>query len=217
MAGSQRDDMVGEKGAGLGGEKGAGHRVAQCRARVKDRPSPLAAQPFVHPMSKGDYEAFRSWSGKPRSWGPEQAGWRAWFGGKVVDGLCEVLDEHLAAKRRGVPAAIGCVPWLTSEAVTDRRRPPGRSRRARQGTSVPARLLNPDKASPTLLSRACTTWLPPRMGQRRSSGRGRRCPSMILARCGFSVSSEMGASPSCTPSCSCSASWPTTSTVPTTA
>ena len=100
-------------------------------------------------MSKGDYEAFRSWSGKPRSWGPEQAGWRAWFGGKVVDGLCEVLDEHLAAKRRGVRAAIGCVPWLTSEAVTDRLL----ALRAfcvvlDKGPPFPVRLLNPDKAFP---------------------------------------------------------------------
>ena len=54
--------------------------------------------------------------------GPEGSGWRAWFGGKVVDGLCEVLDEHLAARygREMSPAAIGCVPWLTSEMVVDR-------------------------------------------------------------------------------------------------
>jgi hypothetical protein len=40
----------------------------------------------------------------------------------VIDGLCEVLDEHLAARRSREmwPAAIGCVPWLTSEAVVDR-------------------------------------------------------------------------------------------------
>jgi hypothetical protein len=70
----------------------------------------------------GDYEAFEGWSGEPRRWGPEGAGWRAWFGGKVIDGLCDVLDEHLAAPRhRGMhPAAIGCVPWLTSRAVASR-------------------------------------------------------------------------------------------------
>jgi len=70
----------------------------------------------------GDYEPFRRWSGKPRAWGPEGAGWRAWFGGKVVDGLCDVLDEHLAAPRRSgrFPAAVGCVPWLTSKAVAKR-------------------------------------------------------------------------------------------------
>ena len=69
----------------------------------------------------GDYEAFKRWSGEPRRWGPDGA-WRAWFGGKVVDGLCDVLDEHLAApRRRGMhPAAIGCVPWLTSRAVASR-------------------------------------------------------------------------------------------------
>ena len=83
-------------------------------------------------MPLGDYEAFQSWSGRPRPWGPSDAGWRAWFGGQVIDGLCSVLDEHLAAYRsspvpslalatgRGVPAAIGAVPWLTSVAVVDR-------------------------------------------------------------------------------------------------
>lgn len=70
----------------------------------------------------GDYEPFRRWSGKPRAWGPEGAGWRVWFGGKVIDGLCEVLDEHLMVRydREMSPAAIGCVPWLNSEAVVDR-------------------------------------------------------------------------------------------------
>jgi hypothetical protein len=58
-------------------------------------------------MALGDYEAFRGWSGKPRTWGPQSAGWRAWFGGKVIDGLCEVIDEHLATLRRGVQAAVG--------------------------------------------------------------------------------------------------------------
>ncbi|MGE2833886.1 hypothetical protein [Mycobacterium sp. SMC-4] len=41
----------------------------------------------------------------------------------MVDGLCEVLDEHLAAPRIGREmdhAAIGCVPWLTSAAVAQR-------------------------------------------------------------------------------------------------
>lgn len=66
----------------------------------------------------GEYELFEKWSGRPRSWGASGEA-RAWFGGQVVDGLCTVLDEHLAAT--GVrSAAIGCVPWLTSEAVVDR-------------------------------------------------------------------------------------------------
>ena len=43
-----------------------------------------------------------------------------WFGGNVVDGLCDVLDEHLAAKHSGGPAAIGCVWSLTSRMVIDR-------------------------------------------------------------------------------------------------
>jgi len=48
----------------------------------------------------GDHEPFHRWSGKPRAWGLAGAGWRVWFGGAVIDGLCEVLDEHLAAPRR---------------------------------------------------------------------------------------------------------------------
>jgi hypothetical protein len=74
-------------------------------------------------MPLGDYEAFRWWSGKPKPWGPQGAGWRVWFGGNVLDGLCEVLDEHLAIERmKGVswPAAIGCVPWLGSNDIVDR-------------------------------------------------------------------------------------------------
>jgi hypothetical protein len=44
-----------------------------------------------------------------------------WFAGNVIGGLCEVLDEHLAVKRTdGQPAAIGCVPYLTSTEVIDR-------------------------------------------------------------------------------------------------
>lgn len=63
-------------------------------------------QPMNLPL--GDYEPFRKWSGKPRTWGPEGAGWRAWFGGEVVDGLCDVLDEQLAA-----PRARGCTQPLS--------------------------------------------------------------------------------------------------------
>lgn len=66
----------------------------------------------------GDYDVFKKWSGRPRSWG-ENGEARAWFGGQVVDGLCTVLEEHLAAQGAG-SAAIGCVPWLNSEAVIDR-------------------------------------------------------------------------------------------------
>lgn len=88
-------------------------------------------------MPLGDYETFRHWSGKPRAWGPQESGWRAWFGGKIVDGLCEVLDEHLAVRRRGVPAAIGCVPWLSSEAVAETARIERLLRGDRQGNLVP--------------------------------------------------------------------------------
>jgi len=66
----------------------------------------------------GEYQRFNKWSGKPRTWGPHGDA-RAWFGGQVVDGLCTVLDEHLTATGWS-SAAIGCVPWLTSEAVIDR-------------------------------------------------------------------------------------------------
>ena len=79
-----------------------------------------------------------------------------WFGGKVIDGLCEVLDEHLDAPRCGgmYPAAVGCVPWLTSKAVAQRllalasycvvldKAPPNQTPR------VPPELINPDKAFP---------------------------------------------------------------------
>ena len=102
-------------------------------------------------MALGDYEAFRPWSGKPRAWGPQDGGWRAWFGGKVVDGLCNVIDEHPAAKRRGVPAAIGCVPWLDSEAVVDRLL--GLTAFCvvvDKGTSFPGRLLNREKGLPNI-------------------------------------------------------------------
>ena len=76
-------------------------------------------------MSKalGDYSIFNTWSGKARSWGPDGS-WRAWFGGNVIDGLCQILDEHLAAPRsrrlEAQPAVVGCVPWFTSNAVQDR-------------------------------------------------------------------------------------------------
>ncbi|MGH3556307.1 MAG: hypothetical protein ACRDTK_02100 [Mycobacterium sp.] len=66
----------------------------------------------------GEYELFKKWSGRPRTWGANSEA-RAWFGGQVVDGLCTVLDEHLAVTG-GHSAAIGCVPWLTSDAVIGR-------------------------------------------------------------------------------------------------
>jgi hypothetical protein len=102
-------------------------------------------------MALGDYEAFRAWSGKPRAWGPPDAGWRAWFAGRVVDGLCEVIDEHLATKRRGVPAAIGCVPWLTSPAVARRLLGLGAfCVVVDKGTWFPDRLRDPDKGLPNI-------------------------------------------------------------------
>jgi hypothetical protein len=47
-------------------------------------------------------------------------GWQAWLGGKVIDGLCDLLDEHLDEHKEGDPAVIGCVPWFDSSAVEDR-------------------------------------------------------------------------------------------------
>jgi hypothetical protein len=71
----------------------------------------------------GDYEAFRWFSGQPKNWGPEGEGWRVWFAGNVLDGLRDVLDEHLAVQRMDrvrKPAAIGCVPWLSNDGIVDR-------------------------------------------------------------------------------------------------
>jgi hypothetical protein len=53
-------------------------------------------------------------------WGGQDSGWRAWFGGRVIDGLCEALDEHLEEHKHSEPAVIGCVPWFDSRAVEDR-------------------------------------------------------------------------------------------------
>lgn len=66
----------------------------------------------------GDYHEFAWWSGKSRQWGPDD-GWRAWFGGGVADALVTVINEHVneIGRRGGRPAAIGCVPWLTSNAI----------------------------------------------------------------------------------------------------
>ncbi|WP_406817351.1 hypothetical protein [Mycobacterium sp. M23085] len=68
----------------------------------------------------GDQPAFKWWSGRRRPWGEQDLGWQAWFGGKVVDGLCDLLDEHLEQHKQGAPAVIGCVPWFDSKAVEDR-------------------------------------------------------------------------------------------------
>lgn len=71
----------------------------------------------------GDYSMFNSWSGRSRPWGADGTS-RAWFGGNVIDGLCESLDEHLARPRprrlEARPAVVGCVPWFNSRAVQDR-------------------------------------------------------------------------------------------------
>lgn len=67
----------------------------------------------------------------------------------MAEGLCEVLDEHLAVQRSGVPAAIGCVPWLTSEAVADRLLTLGAfCVVVDKGAGFPPRLINPEKGFP---------------------------------------------------------------------
>jgi hypothetical protein len=62
----------------------------------------------------GAYEAFAEWSGHPRWWGPDHR-WQVSFAGGVIDGLLQVLDEHIASaqRRSRCPAVIGCSPWLT--------------------------------------------------------------------------------------------------------
>ena len=99
--------------------------------------------------------------------GPAGADWRAWFGGNVLSGLCDVLDEHLAAERRGhlspgaflprskgSPAAIGCVPWLTNDDVIDRLLQLSACCVVLdKGAGLPARLVNHDRSMPNVLPR----------------------------------------------------------------
>jgi hypothetical protein len=72
----------------------------------------------------GDNERFAHWSGHVRHWGTQDAKCRSWFGGKVIEGLCQVLDEHLQApqppRSQAATAALGCVPWLDNDDVIDR-------------------------------------------------------------------------------------------------
>lgn len=42
-----------------------------------------------------------------------------WFGGKIVDGFCEVFDEYFVVWCCGVLVVIGCVFWLSSEVVVE--------------------------------------------------------------------------------------------------
>ena len=60
----------------------------------------------------GSAEAFREWTTKPRPWGE---GASVAFGGGVIN--------HLIAGLDGADAAIGCVPWFTSNAVAERFEP----------------------------------------------------------------------------------------------
>lgn len=101
----------------------------------------------------GEYEAFTHWSGRPLSWGPDGR-WRVWFAGGVIDGLLELLDEHIAsAQRRGrYPAVVGCSPWLTSEAVVDRLLKTACCVVMDKGAAVwPARLAQADCGLPNVL------------------------------------------------------------------
>jgi hypothetical protein len=70
----------------------------------------------------GEYLPFGSWSGQPRPWGADGRS-RVWFGGQVVDGLAQMIDEHVAAEareREPMPAVLGCVPWLTHAGIAER-------------------------------------------------------------------------------------------------
>jgi hypothetical protein len=77
----------------------------------------------VDRLPLGDYQGVRWWSAYPRDWGPNGEG-RVWFGGHVLDGLADVIDEHIARvekeRTHGRAAALGCVPWLTSSAIVSR-------------------------------------------------------------------------------------------------
>ncbi len=82
-------------------------------------------RPVDEDLPLGQYPQFRGLTGREFRWGPSEA-WRAWFAGGVVDGLVDVIDEHIAAIQNGYqrglvgPAAVGCVPWLTSGPILDR-------------------------------------------------------------------------------------------------
>ncbi|KAM85968.1 hypothetical protein AM77_00244, partial [Mycobacterium tuberculosis TKK_05SA_0055] len=95
----------------------------------------------------------------------------------------EVSDQRVSgltgAVHRGVPAAIGCVPWLSSEAVAE-------TLLALsafcvvidKGTSFPSRLRNPDKGFPNVALLRLRDMAPSEHGSRCSSARGRLCLSM---------------------------------------
>ncbi|MBA2556202.1 MAG: hypothetical protein H0V12_02470 [Chloroflexi bacterium] len=64
-------------------------------------------------------------SGREQRWGPDDQ-WGMWLGSGVIHGLLDLLDQFLAAPselgRRydPVPAALGCVPWITHGGIIDR-------------------------------------------------------------------------------------------------
>ena len=128
-------------------------------------------------MPLGDYGIFPWWSGRPRSWGPEGGRWRAWFGGKVVDGLCDVLDEHLSADRSlgtsGTPAAIGMCPLADKRG---RRRPPAGPIRVLRGSRQGRRRCSASRAArrvgPRIPERPSTVEVGSTR-RRRKSGRAR--------------------------------------------
>lgn len=71
----------------------------------------------------GGYGAVAGWTAHPRSWGQDGRS-RVWFAGDVLDGLTQVIDEHVAAvqleRRWWSPAALGCVPWLIHRGIAER-------------------------------------------------------------------------------------------------
>ena len=72
----------------------------------------------------GSLEAFKAWS-DPRSWGPDST-WRVTFGsGALADfitglrALAAEVESGMPRKSEPYPVVLGCVPWLSSEAVVD--------------------------------------------------------------------------------------------------
>jgi hypothetical protein len=142
-------------------------------------------------------------SGRPRPWGVEDSGWQAWFGGRVVDGLCEVLDEYLEEHKHGEPAVPGCIRWFDSRAVEDRLL----KMRAccvviDKGSWLPGRLVKADfGVSEHLPQRIAVGDAPRRRRRKVDRSPTLRSPSMSWGLCEFSAGGSGKGSRSFTPRC----------------
>jgi hypothetical protein len=71
----------------------------------------------------GRHPIFKAWSGRSNPWGPEDR-YSVSFGGEVLADVVSGLDDFLRSDRwapmRRTPAVLGCVPWLTDDAVASR-------------------------------------------------------------------------------------------------